>query len=185
MNSHKTILIKYTLHFWKNKIFLLILVCGSVIDRLLFFLLGLLICGKLEVAVASFQFCHAGELPACVSNWKLPFSFEGSSPGSKIRPLPRNHSSHPALRRIHIAVIPRYQVDVYVINRLAGSAADVDADVETGRVEAFADDDCHRVEQVPASGLLVGGKLEIRTAVPPGNHQHVTGIYRVLVENGE
>jgi hypothetical protein len=31
-------------------------VCGSVIDGFLFVLLGLLVCGKLEVAVASFQF---------------------------------------------------------------------------------------------------------------------------------
>jgi hypothetical protein len=49
-------------------------VCGSVIDRLLLFLLGLLIPRKLEVAVTSFQFHRAGELPACVSNWKLPSS---------------------------------------------------------------------------------------------------------------
>ncbi len=35
---------------------------------------------KLEVAIASFQFLHAGELPACGSNWKLPSSFAGSTP---------------------------------------------------------------------------------------------------------
>ncbi len=104
---------------------------------------------------------------------------------SKIRPFPRNHPPYPALRRIHIAVIPRYQVQVHVINRLAGSAADVDADVETGRVETLTDDGRHIVEQLPAGSLLVGGKLEIGTAVPPRNHQHVTGIYRVFVENGE
>jgi hypothetical protein len=51
-------------------------VCGSVIDGFLFVLLGLLVCGKLEVAVASFQFLRAGELPACGSKWKLPGSPE-------------------------------------------------------------------------------------------------------------
>ncbi len=50
---------------------MLIVVCGSVIDGFLFVLLGLLICGKLEVAIASFQFIRAGEVPACGSNWKL------------------------------------------------------------------------------------------------------------------
>ena len=119
---------------------------------------------KLEVAVASFQFLHAL---------------------SKIRPLPRNHTPYTALGLLHVANVTRYQVQVHVINGLAGSATDVDADVEPVRVEALTDDGCHIVEQLPAGGLLNGGKPKITAAMPPGDHQHVAWIHRIFIEDGE
>ncbi len=72
-----------------------------------------------------------------------------------------------------------------MVNRLPGGRADVDADVETVRLIAFPDDGCHVAEHLPACGLLTGAKIEICSAVPPGDYQQVPGIYRVLVENGE
>ena len=72
-----------------------------------------------------------------------------------------------------------------MINGLAGSTADVDADVESVRVEALTDDGRHFVEQLPADDLLIGGKPEITAAMPTGDHQHVAVAHRVLVENGE